>query len=167
MTTIGIAKLLRDRLPGKYTLTRLSNQNQLFEGRELPSTHFCQPLKGQSEITDRLPKDKTYQLAYVQEFNLTGKRIAGGVVETSKTHVFRLSNGECSIWNTDSNDVVLEKLGILVLKPGTAPQKSRVTFEVVQEPGTRWNRGRLPSPVVLHWEGREMGNAPSISEGRK
>ena len=62
-------------------------------------------------------------------------------METSKSRVFRLSNGECSIWNTDSNGVVLEKLGTLVLNPGTAPQKSRVVFEVVQEPGNAGKEG--------------------------
>ena len=142
MTNIDIAKLLRHRLPGKYTLTRLSNQNQLFEGRELPSTHFYQPFKGQSEITDRLPKDKAYQLEYVQKTNLTGKRIAGGKVDTSESRVFRLSNGECSIWNADSNDVAVKRLGTLVLRPGTAPEKSQeVLFEVVQELGNAGKEG--------------------------
>ena len=141
-----LAKLLWDRLPGTYTLTRGSNQNHLFEGRELPGTHFCQPFRGQSEITDRLPEDKAYQLEYVQRSNIKGERIAGGEVETSESRVFRLSNGECSIWNADSSGVVLEKLGVLVLRPGTASEKSKVMFEVVQEPR---NAGREGDFIAL------------------
>ena len=70
------AKLLWDRLPGTYTLTRGSNQNQLFEGCELPVTQFYQSFKGQSEITDRISEDKACQLDYVQKSNIKGERAA-------------------------------------------------------------------------------------------
>ena len=141
-----MAELLRGHFPCKYTVTRASNQNQLFEGRELPSNRFWQPFKGESEITARIPQDKAYHLEFVQKSNMKGERIAGGVVETSESRVFRLSNGQCSIWDADANGVVLAKLGTLVLSPGTAPEKSQVMFAVVQEPG---NAGKEGDDIAL------------------
>ena len=60
----------------------------------------------------------------------------------TESRVFPLSNEECSIWRADSNGVALEKLGTLVLRPGSAPEKSQeVMFEVVQEVGNTGKEG--------------------------
>ena len=135
------AKLLWDRLSGKYTLTPGSNQNQLFEGRELSGTQFYQPFRGQSEIIERLPEDQASQLEYIQASNLTIKRKAGGKVKLTESRVFRLSNGKCSIWRADSNGIALENLGTLV-RPGSTPEKSQeVIFDVVQEVGNTGKEG--------------------------
>ena len=160
----NLAKLLWDRLPGKYTLTRDSNQNQLFEGRELPSNQFWQPFKGDSEITARLPQDKAYDLEYVQKSNIKGDRIAGGEVQMSESRVFRLSNGECSIWNADSGGVVLETLGVLVLKPRTASEKSQVKFEVAQE---LRNAGKEGDHLVLWFSLGKEGKWKMLHRLRK
>ena len=85
----------------------------------------------------------------------------------TESRVFLLSNGECSIWRADSNSVALENLGTLVLRPGSAPEKSQeVIFEVVQEVGnTRKEGDHLALCVSLGKKGA-MGNAPSNPEGR-
>ncbi|KAM0802344.1 hypothetical protein BDR22DRAFT_887581 [Usnea florida] len=65
----------------------------------------------------RLPEDQAYQPEYIKTSNLTLKRKAGG-----------------NVWRADSNGAALENSGTLVLRPGSAPAKSReVTFDVVQE----------------------------------
>ena len=67
-------------------------------------------------------------------------------MKSTGSRVFHFSNGECSIWRADSKSVALENLGTLVLRPGSAPEKSQeVIFEVVQEVGNTRKEGDHPA----------------------
>ena len=75
------------------------------------------------------------------------KRKAVGKASEPKAAPTHSQNRECSIWRADIKSVALESLGTLVLRPGSAPEKSQeVIFEVVQEVG---NTGKEDDYLAL------------------
>ena len=77
---------------------------------------------------------------------------------TTETRIFRRLFGECSIWNTDSNDVAVEKSVVLTLRHEIAPPVGQdnkkvqgPSFRVVQEPREVVKGPRQELEAVRAW----------------
>ena len=136
------AKLLWDRLPGRYNFHRESTYDLLFEGQEFSSSELKHHATGRSQISTRTPTDSRYQYECLQTSDLT-YMVRKSVLpkKTTETRVFRFSNGEWSIWRSGSDGVALEKSAVLTLRHEIAPPVAQdakkvrgPSFRVVQEP---------------------------------
>ena len=102
-------------LPGTYQMSCDKHHDMVVNGQKRNQADMRSPY-GESKITSRTPTDPAYQSELLQTsffYLLTKNR---DVATECEARVFRFQNGEWSLWNTDDNCVVTEKIADLTLK---------------------------------------------------
>ena len=115
-----IQQQLWDRLPGEYQFSRSKHHNMLVSGQKCTQADIEPVSWGRSEIDPRTPTDPAYESELLQRstFYIVFKNSPEIKVEKIEARIFRLQNGEWSLWNTDGTDrecAVTEKLVDLTL----------------------------------------------------
>lgn len=107
---------LWDRLPGYYKFSRDRHHDMLINERKVTQADISCPSSGWCEITSRAPTDPTYQSERLQtsKFYITTK--TGDLALEAEARVFRLKNGEWSLWNTDGHLTVTKKITDLTVE---------------------------------------------------
>ena len=109
-------KQLWDRLPGHYEFIRSRHHDMVIRDRRYTVADLKCPSTGTTEIISRPPTDPAYQSELLLSSTFSHFLKMLGEVPVKEERVFRLQNGEWSLWNADENKIVTEKVADLTLR---------------------------------------------------
>ena len=126
------------------------HHNMLINGQKLTQADIESPTRGVSIILSRASKHPTYpsellQISTLFLFTKNGK----GTLE-QEARVFRFQNGELSLWNTDDNLIVTEKITDMTLKHEISSSLSRL--KAVQQPWVDGNGENKYLGLKIYWD---------------